>query len=96
MSDIILSDVKEHLRVTWNEEDIRIGKMIQRGQAYLQTLCGTSLSFDKEDDVKQLLLERCRYEYNNSLEDFEINFRGELMRLVINAAMNERCSSEET
>ena len=47
-----------------------------------------------EEEVKQLLIERCRYEYNNGLEDFEKNFRGELQRLILESALKERTKGE--
>ena len=75
LDETLLEDVKSRLRITWNDEDEQINKTIKRGKAYLQKLCGTSFSFDEENQVKQLLIERCRYEYNNALEDFEKNFR---------------------
>jgi hypothetical protein len=90
---MLLNDVKEHLRITWDEEDQRITKIIKRGQAYLQDICGTSLSFDKEDQIKQLLLERCRYEYNNALEDFETNYKSEIMRLIVKKAIEARSTN---
>ncbi|MGG3650952.1 head-tail connector protein [Bacillus pseudomycoides] len=94
LDETLLEDVKSRLRITWNDEDEQINKTIKRGKAYLQKLCGTSISFDEEDEVKQMLIERCRYEYNNALEDFEKNFRGELQRLIIDAALKERAKHE--
>ncbi|MCQ6531146.1 head-tail connector protein [Bacillus mycoides] len=94
MKDMLLQDVKSRLRITWDDEDAQLIKTIERGKAYLQNLCGTSFSFEQEDQVKQLLIERCRYEYNNALEDFEKNFRGELQRFIIDAALKERSKNE--
>ncbi|MEK0220890.1 MULTISPECIES: head-tail connector protein [Bacillus] len=94
MNETLLEDVKSRLRITWNDEDAQLIKTIERGKAYLQNLCGTSFSFGEEDQVKQLLIERCRYEYNNALEDFGKNFRGELQRLIIDAALKERAKDE--
>ncbi|WP_439874852.1 head-tail connector protein [Bacillus mycoides] len=90
LNETLLEDVKSRLRITWNDEDTQLLKTIERGKAYLQKLCGTSFSFEEEDQVKQLLIERCRYEYNNALEDYEKNFRGELQRLIVDAALKER------
>ncbi|EOP51793.1 hypothetical protein IKQ_03354 [Bacillus cereus VDM053] len=94
LNEVLLEDVKSRLRITWNDEDTQLLKTIERGKAYLQKLCGTFFSFEEEDQVKQLLIERCRYEYNNALEDYEKNFRGELQRLIIDAALKERANDE--
>ncbi|HFJ9375124.1 TPA: phage head-tail connector protein [Bacillus nitratireducens] len=96
LNGILLEDVKSRLRITWNDEDTdtQLLKSIERGKAYLQGKCGTSFSFEEEDQAKQLLIERCRYEYNNSLEDFEKNFRMELQCLIIYAALKERKKNE--
>ncbi|MCQ6530753.1 head-tail connector protein [Bacillus mycoides] len=94
MKDRLLQDVKSRLRITWDDEDEQLKKTIERGKAYLQNLCGTSFSFEQENQVKQLLIERCRYEYNNALEDFEKNFRGELQRFIIDAALKKRSKNE--
>ncbi|MCU5297026.1 head-tail connector protein [Bacillus paranthracis] len=94
LNETLLEDVKSRLRITWNDEDKQLIKTIERGKAYLQKLCGTSFSFEEEDQVKQLLIERCRYEYNNALEDFEKNFRGELQRLILESALKERAKGE--
>ncbi|ACK90417.1 Gp6 protein [Bacillus cereus AH820] len=94
LNETLLEDVKSRLRITWNDEDKQLIKTIERGKAYLQKLCSTSFSFGEEDQVKQLLIERCRYEYNNALEDFEKNFRGELQRLILESALKERAKGE--
>lgn len=86
---VLLEDVRNTLRITWTDEDENLLKLIERGKAYLQNLCGASFDFDEESDPKSLLLERCRYAYNNALDEFEKNFQHELSRLILNVAIGK-------
>lgn len=86
----LLEEVKEHLRITWNEEDAHLTSMIDRAKSYFQTVTGAELDFTVEGQAKHLLLERCRYVYNRSAEEFEHNFRHELLNLQFRTAVDER------
>jgi Phage gp6-like head-tail connector protein len=85
----LLSDLKERLRITWNEEDEYLKKLIQRSEAYLSELTNASFDFSKEEWPKEILLERCRYVYNNATDEFEINFHHELSRLILSVAIGK-------
>jgi len=85
----LLSDLKDRLRITWNEEDELLKKLIRRSEAYLSELTNASFDFSKEDWPKDILLERCRYVYNNAGDEFENNFRHELSRLVLAVAIGK-------
>lgn len=86
----LLNDVKNHLRITWNEEDAHITSLIDRAKAYFKSVTGADLDFTVEGQAKHLLLERCRYVYNRSAEEFENNFRHEIMNLQFRTAVEER------
>lgn len=83
----LVIDLKDRLRITWDEEDQALGKMIERSKAYLLNLTGASFDFSKEDEPKELLLERCRYVYNNAADEFEKNYKEELSRLILMVAL---------
>jgi hypothetical protein len=85
----LVDDLKNHLRITWDDEDNHLNKIIQGSQTYLSDLAGTSFDFFKEAPPKQLMLERCRYVYNNAADEFEKNFSGELKRLILHAAVGK-------
>lgn len=89
MGDLLLS-VKNHLRITWDEEDKDLLPMIERAMSYFNVVTGTELDFSMEDQAKHLLLERCRYVYNRSAEEFEKNFRHEIINLQFQSAVKER------
>lgn len=85
----MLQEVKDNLRITWNDEDLRLNNIIARGKSYLKELTGTELDFDKEGQPKSLLLNYCRYDYNSALEYFEENFQREILRLQFVEAVKE-------
>jgi len=79
----MLQEVKEYLKITMNIEDDKLEGFIKRGKSHLQGLTGTELDFSKEDLPKSLLMDYCRYAYNNGLEYFEENFSKEILRLQL-------------
>ena len=79
----MLQAVKNYLKITWNDEDSHIQGIIDRGQAYLNDLTGAELDFEADGPPKTLLLDYCRYVYNNASEYFEENFARELLRLQL-------------
>lgn len=86
---VLLEELKGTLRITWNDEDSDLIKIIKRAEAYLQDLCSTSFDFSEEDQPKTLLLERCRYVYNNAADEFEKNFHHELSRLIFKVGIKQ-------
>ncbi|MDW0112210.1 head-tail connector protein [Sporosarcina saromensis] len=89
-ADELLKEVKNHLRITWVEEDTDIVKLIDRAKSYFKSVTGADLDFFKDGQAKHLLLERCRYVYNRSAEEFENNFRHEIINLQLSTAVAER------
>lgn len=80
---MLLGEVKDYLKITWDDEDQGLTRMIEGAKSYLENLVGVELDFTKDDDPKTLLLDRCRYVYNNASEYFEENFRQEILRLQL-------------
>ncbi|EJS72905.1 hypothetical protein [Bacillus cereus] len=91
LNEKLLEEVKSFMKVTWNEEDQDILKSIGRTKAYLQKLYGSvPLSFDDENQAKELLLNRCWYEREKSLNDFETNYKGLLVGFIAEGALKAR------
>lgn len=86
----LLVPVKNHLRITWPEEDPDLIKLIKRAMGYFKSVTGVDLDFKADEQPQHLLLERCRYVYNRSAEEFEKNFRHEIINLQFQAALKER------
>lgn len=79
----MLEEVKDYLKITWDDEDQNLARMITGAKTYLNNLVGVELDFVQDDDPKTLLLDRCRYVYNNASEYFEENFQQEILRLQL-------------
>ena len=85
----MLNEVKDYLKITWNDEDSNITGIIARGKVYLNDLVGVELDYESEGQPKSLLLDYCRYAYNNALEYFEENFKREILRLQLKVGVEQ-------
>lgn len=83
----MLEEVKNVLKITWTDEDLTLTGIIERGKNYLEDLTGTTLDFSVGGQAKSLLLNYCRYDYNNALEYFGDNFHKEILRLQLKEAV---------
>ena len=84
----MLQEIKDYLKITWNDEDTTIQGIIARGQYNLNELVGAELDFLIEGQARSLLFNYCRYDYNNAVEYFEENFHREIMRLQLNTGIS--------
>lgn len=81
----LLDKVKEYLK---SGEDGELERVILRAKSRLNKLAGVELDF-VDPDIEQLLLDLCRYLYNNASEYFEENFSSEILRLQLSKAVEE-------
>lgn len=82
----LLDDVKEYLDITWSDPhtDSKVTGIVSRAQSRLAGYAGCNaeeLDLSEESNEKQLFLDLCRYIYNNASEDFEENYRADLIML---------------
>ncbi|MFJ7662962.1 head-tail connector protein [Lysinibacillus sp. NPDC097162] len=89
----LLAELKSRLRITWNDEDAELQRIINRAKSYFEKLTSKAFSFDLDDWETELLFERCRYVYNNAADEFEKNFSDELKRLILHVALEKRASN---
>lgn len=91
LADDLLIELKDRLLITWEDDSTnrQLNRLIIRGQAYMNELCGKEFTFDEGSPERELLMERCRYDWNNALSDFEDNFCKELSRLILQVAVDE-------
>jgi hypothetical protein len=89
LEEELLAELKGRLSITWNDEDTNLKKIIKGATGYLSYLTNAFFDFAKEDWPKELLLERARYVYNNASDEFESNFKEELSRLILLAAVGK-------
>ncbi len=97
LADDLLQELKDRLLITWDDEatDRQLSRLLTRGQAYLNELCDTKFAFTAGSPERELLMERCRYDWNNALSDFEDNFSKELSRLILRVAVDDYNAAEE-
>lgn len=79
----MLELVKQNLRIAWDTEDEYIESIIQRGEAYLNELTDCELDYTAPGLAQNMLINYCRYDFNNALEYFEENFAKEILRLQL-------------
>ncbi|EOT42604.1 hypothetical protein ACVN9X_03160 [Enterococcus dispar] len=85
ISDNLLEEVKDNLFVTWKDNDDQIKIIILKSMNYLQSKVSQKLTievFSGYDIEHTLLIERCRYDWNNALNEFEKNFASEILAYI--------------
>ena len=73
----LIQEFKDSLHISHGSEDSNLKRMLSSSISYVRTRCGSfSLTSEEENDLlaKELVMERSRYAYNDSLEFFEQNF----------------------
>lgn len=81
-----VADVKIYLDITWDDPhtDAKLSGILARAQQMLCAYAGAELTFAENSAEAQLLLDLCRYIYNNASEDFADNYRADLIMLRAN------------
>jgi hypothetical protein len=87
ISDGLMSEVKQKLYISWDEDDEQIKNIILRAATYIQTKVSETLSFDQGTPEYDLLLERCRYDWNSALDEFERNYSSEIVSFIQHYAL---------
>lgn len=92
---MLLQELKDYLKITWDDEDRQLEKMLSRGKNYLNDLTGTDLDYTEDYRPKTLLLDYCRYVHNNASEYFEDNYQKEIVRLQLSEAVKDSAIRQE-
>jgi hypothetical protein len=82
----LLDDVKTFLDITADNqsEDLKLNMIITHAKQHLRLFAPSLQDEDFENDensAKYLLLNFCRYDYANASEQFDNNYKNELMAL---------------
>lgn len=77
----LLKPFKERMRIFHNGEDNNLSKMLESSESAVLSLVGSKGFADPR--VRELILERARYVYNDQVEFFYGNFQGDLMTLSL-------------
>lgn len=86
----ILDEVKRKLGITWDEDDGYLLAVIEKAKDYIDGKCGAKFDYSIVGQHRTLMIERCFYDYNNALQDFENNYQSELLALIVDTASKER------
>lgn len=77
----LLKAFKERMRIFHSGEDTNLSRMLESSEATIHSLVGSKDTSDPR--VRELVLERARYAYNDQVEFFYGNFQGDLMALSL-------------
>lgn len=77
----LLKPFKERMRIFHSGEDKNLSRMLESSEANILSLVGSQRP--TEPRVRELILERARYVYNDQVEFFYDNFQGDLMALSL-------------
>ncbi|WP_431030050.1 hypothetical protein [Lysinibacillus sp. LZ02] len=99
----LLTELKDNLQITWEDDvtDRSLVRFITSSKNVLNELCNGELEYAAGSTERELLLERCRYMWNNATDSFRENYRKDLQRLSMKYAVKkfkekEADSSEQT
>ena len=77
----LLKAFKERMRIFHSGEDNNLSRMLESSESAILSLVGSNDSANPR--VRELILERARYAYNDQVEFFYGNFQGDLMALSL-------------
>ena len=88
----LLADVKIYLQISWTDTDTdkRLAELINGSAAYLDSVMGQACDYDEIGNLRTLLFERVRYQYNGALDAWLPNY----LSLVIAAQREVRASRD--
>lgn len=76
----LLTEFKERMRIFHDGEDANLSRMLESSEQAIFQFVGTT---NHNHRVRELILERARYAYNDQVEFFYQNFQGDLMALSL-------------
>ena len=77
----LLKSFKERMRIFHSGEDNNLSRMLESSESAILNLVGSKDTTDPR--VRELILERARYAYNDQVEFFYGNFQGDVMALSL-------------
>lgn len=100
MTDI-LEELKQELYITWNDDntDTRLINIQKRAEYKINEYAGVEVNIAEDLEARSLLVNLCRYMWNNVEDQFEANYRADVLMLRAKyrvAAMKNESQGEET
>lgn len=87
--EALLEEVKNHLSITWDDENKEITKLVNEAKYYINTKIGIEINYTEDLLGRRLLKEYCRYVRNYSKEYFEQNFIDDIVFLQLKYASED-------
>lgn len=87
-----LADVKAHLHIFHSVEDDYLQSLLKQSQLAVARMTGVS----EGDEYDELVLNRVRYAYNDSLDEFEERYQSVLLGLSTQLLADGEGDSDET
>lgn len=83
MDKNLLQEVKDHINITWDEEETnrKLERMINDAISTLNWKLGAKIEYSTEGQEHNLFLNYCMYAYNNCTNEFDDNYFNEIMQL---------------
>lgn len=77
---LTLDNVKNYLNVTYDDEDIdtKLTGILSRADVYIRNVVAAGANDTLTEVENQLVLDACRYIFNDAFEDFARNFLTEI------------------
>ena len=96
VDDELLSDVKNHLNITWTDEstDRKVLNLIGMGIAYLDDKLGEPADYTADGYPRTLLFEYVRYARDGALDVFENNYLSQIMAMINNKKVIDYANSQ--
>lgn len=91
MPDGLLSDVKNYLNITWEDEatDTKVSGLIASGMMYLNLKYGEEADYTADGMPRTLLMEYVRYARDSALDVFETNYQSLLLGMQNEKAVSD-------
>lgn len=82
MEQFILKEFKQRMKIYHSSEDEALTQILEASIADIKNLIG-DFDISKYPEGKELVFERSRYAYNDSLEYFHVNFQQRIIDLSL-------------
>ena len=92
-----LETLRNELDITRDDPktNLKLSDILRRAQSTLNEYAGEEIDFEDETTWEaQLLLDCCRYMWNHAFEDFETNFRSQLISLRAKRQVRDYAASQ--
>lgn len=85
----LLEDVLNDLDITYNDANTskKIKDIMLRGKAYLNDKYGAVIDYAQDMQAREMLFSYCRYGRSNAIEQFEHDFKSQIVNLAIHGAI---------